>query len=133
MAFICEKDIPCKECVHYRYDEDRQRMACFAAVDAQREDAAKMLEAETKETPCFMCNNARVCDELTDDNDLSYHSVGCCEKGFRLLLRAGDRKPVAILSERWNESREVWETLGLYTPKFCPNCGRALTEYSNHT
>ena len=34
MAYICEKPKgACQSCGHYRFDEDRQRMACFAQKD----------------------------------------------------------------------------------------------------
>lgn len=34
MAYICDKPAgSCKTCKHYRFDEDRQRMACFVKID----------------------------------------------------------------------------------------------------
>lgn len=33
MAYICELKIKCSKCGHYRYDDDKQRMACFAEAD----------------------------------------------------------------------------------------------------
>ena len=48
--------------------------------------------------PCKMCLNARVCGELTDSNDLSFHGVGTSEKGFRLMVSAGSRRPVQIIA-----------------------------------
>ena len=34
MAYICEKPKgACQSCGHYRFDDDRQRMACFAQKD----------------------------------------------------------------------------------------------------
>ncbi len=35
MAYICTRNGNCKGCPHYRYDEDRERMACFAQWDEQ--------------------------------------------------------------------------------------------------
>lgn len=35
MAYICTKGINCKECEHFRYDEDNDRIACFAKVDEE--------------------------------------------------------------------------------------------------
>lgn len=77
--------------------------------------------------PCRMCNNARVDDELTEDNDLSYFSVGKCEKPFRIQLASGDGKPVRLLFEFLFGKR--WSTVAVYYPKHCPNCGRELLEY----
>ena len=33
MAYICEKKISCSSCKHYRYDEEYDGFACFAAID----------------------------------------------------------------------------------------------------
>lgn len=33
MAYICTKNIKCADCEHFRFDEDEERMACFAAFD----------------------------------------------------------------------------------------------------
>ena len=77
--------------------------------------------------PCRMCLNARIDDELTDDNDLSYISVGSCEKYFRVLIASGDRKPVRILFE--DQCGPFWCPVGEYYPLYCPNCGRKLSEY----
>lgn len=76
--------------------------------------------------PCYMCLNARVDDELTDENDLSYCSVAS-NNNYRLMIRSGAGKPVAILAETY--IRDEWRTVCLYNPKFCPNCGRELIEY----
>ncbi len=77
---------------------------------------------------CDMCLNAHVDPDLTSDNDLSFFSIGRCEKSYRLVYRSGDGKPTSILAERWNIRRCCWEEIGFYHPKFCPNCGRRLTE-----
>lgn len=76
---------------------------------------------------CYMCNNARVDDELTDDNDLSYFSVGLCERGFRIMVSSGNGRPVEIIFEQW--VRNEWRLVGVYCPSHCPNCGRELSEY----
>lgn len=77
--------------------------------------------------PCYMCINARVVPELTDETDLSYHPVGDCDNGFRIMIGSGNRRPMRILFEQWNG--EYWRSVGVYDPKFCPNCGRELSEY----
>lgn len=33
MAYICDKNIQCNKCQHYRYDDDSHTKACFAAID----------------------------------------------------------------------------------------------------
>lgn len=76
---------------------------------------------------CFMCNNALTDDFLDDENDLSYYGLGYADKGFCIRLVSGDRKPVRIIFEQWICNQ--WSTVGVYYPKFCPECGRKITEY----
>lgn len=35
MAYICYKTTPCDKCEHYRFDEEINRMACWAEHDEQ--------------------------------------------------------------------------------------------------
>lgn len=79
--------------------------------------------------PCYMCDNARVNDELTDSCDLSYFHIGESSKGFRTMIASGDGKPVRILFEALSDKDRIWHVVGVYYPSYCPNCGRKLTEY----
>lgn len=84
--------------------------------------------------PCPLCDNARANGELTDRNDLHYRTVGDSEGGFRVMVGAGWGRPMRILFEQRrrvhpNRNEEAWMTVGIYEPKFCPNCGRELREY----
>lgn len=40
MAYICHKPAgtKCTECEHYRYDEEKERMACFAQQDLKQKN-----------------------------------------------------------------------------------------------
>lgn len=75
--------------------------------------------------------NARVDPdgELADNNDYSSMSIGDFFDGYRAMLSSGYGKPVRIEVEEWNKDVKRWVPLGRYYPKFCPNCGRPLTEY----
>lgn len=77
--------------------------------------------------PCYICNNALVDDELSSDNDLAYYGCGNACKGNTIRLASGNRKPVRIEFDEWN--KDHWSTVGIYYPKFCPECGRRLDEY----
>ena len=77
---------------------------------------------------CYMCYNARLDDELTDDNDYSAVSIGDSAKGFRMMLCSGWGRPPRIEFEQWDE-KVGWYLVGIYKPKYCPNCGREITEY----
>lgn len=78
--------------------------------------------------PCGMCLNARVDEELTEDNDYSAYSVGESQSGFRLMLCSGAGKPTRIEAEMHTE--HGWGTVAVYEPKYCPNCGRSIMEYA---
>lgn len=69
---------------------------------------------------CGMCASAYTDPELNSGNDLSYISVGKWAHGYRAFLRSGDGRPIEIVFETWGTS---WESIGVYRPKFCPNCG----------
>lgn len=86
-----------------------------------------LYETELKQPPCHMCLNSRVDPELNDENDFSAHTLTYA-KDFRIILLAGGGKPVRIVFEGWNKVSQVWQTLADYEPKFCPNCGRDLTQ-----
>ena len=96
-----------------------------------------LLEApETPKSPCFLCDNARVNDDLTDRNDLHYRTVGDSEDGFRVLVRAGAGRPMALLFEQLRKTggtgqEKAWMTVAVYEPKFCTNCGRELWEHGD--
>lgn len=77
---------------------------------------------------CRMCFNARLDNELTDENDFSAVSIGDSVNGYRLMLCSGWGKPPRIESEKWNDNMG-WFKIGEYNFKYCPNCGRKITEY----
>ena len=79
--------------------------------------------------PCSYCLNADVDDELTSDCDLSYHSVGRCSFPYRFMMRSGDGKPIALELEVWDHH---WQRVGVYVPKYCPECGRYLVEHEKY-
>lgn len=98
--------------------------------DEECEELADYLEENgvvVSSPGCHYCDNAMTVPELSSDEDLSYKSVGDCVNQVRILFRTGDRKPTALLFERWRENYG-WETIGNYIPKFCPECGRKLFE-----
>lgn len=80
-----------------------------------------------KGCPCGMCINATVDEELTPENDWSYFGLGNCEPGLRLVFKTGGGKPTEILVEI-RGSKHGWQTVGVYRPAYCPNCGRLLVE-----
>lgn len=77
---------------------------------------------------CPKCMNAYVEPELEPDCDFSSRSVGEANPGYRMMLNTGARQKTHISLERWSDEHQQWETEGFYIPKFCPECGRKLTE-----
>lgn len=45
---------------------------------------------------CRMCYNARLDDELTDENDYSAITIGSCTDGYRMMLCSGYGRPLRI-------------------------------------
>ena len=74
---------------------------------------------------CKYCLNAKIDHDLTDNNDLSYHSCGSSITGYRCMIRSGADKPMSIIFEEHTPAR--WSTIANYHPKYCPECGRDLT------
>ena len=96
----------------------------------------------TKNSYCKFCFNARIykptdeermdpySTELTDENDFSSCSVGhCFSRNRRFMIDSGHGHPVKIVFEEWTEKMPEWHRVGVYYPKYCPECGRRLDEY----
>ena len=83
--------------------------------------------SEIINSACYMCSNAFIDGDLSDDTDYACFSIGEMPKGTRLMLCTGYRRPLRIEYEvfEYNE----WRTVGIYYPKHCPNCGREIKEY----
>lgn len=95
---------------------------------------------------CSFCYNAQVWakephneedyfDEgLHDNNDSSSATIGNKADGFQLFLNSGGGEAVNIELCQWKEQgyrgQPGWATVGIYYPKFCPECGRELNEYT---
>ena len=96
----------------------------------------------SKDMPCKFCTNARSYlpteeelysgNILTDINDFSSHSIGKSIDEHRFMLTSGSGKPLRIEHYVWcafGDGDHQWVTSGVYYPKYCPECGRELTEY----
>lgn len=93
---------------------------------------------------CNFCYNAHVWakepkteedyfDEgLNDNNDFGSSTVGdSCSlpngSPHQLYLNSGGGRATNLEVCEWYNGR--WHTVGIYYPKFCPECGRPLSEY----
>lgn len=119
------------ECMQYLDEHRHSTLFKSLVASEQREIIAKgvrlaisaLQEREERSKGCRYCFDASLDPEL-EGCDLSYHCVGYSDEGYRFLVRAGNRKPFAILFERWNN--DGWHTIGIYEPEYCPKCGRKL-------
>lgn len=117
-----------------RYTERHGGVAVIKDKSKRKEAMEKLAKVEDKEEEkqviCGKCFNARMgLDEnLDDDNDFSSFSIGHGSKDFRMLYTAGNGKPPRIEAQQWDE-RVGWYNVGIYYPKYCPECGREITEY----
>ena len=108
----------------------------------------QIVDEEAKQPYCKYCFNARIykptdeelmnpfSTELTDENDSSSCGVGhCFTRNRRFMINSGNGQPVNIEFEEWTEKMPEWHRVGIYYPKYCPECGRRLDEYektANH-
>ena len=81
--------------------------------------------------PCCMCDNARLNERLSDDNDYHCRAIGLMPNKARLMLVSGWGKPLRIEFDEYLSVDKMWHTHGWYFPKFCPECGREVKEYDN--
>lgn len=95
---------------------------------------------------CKFCFNAHVYanlpnneedyfDEgLHDGNDFSSHTIGHGSSKIQMFINSGNDEAVNIEVCRWTEGgyrgNDGWSTVAKYYPKYCPECGRKLAEYS---
>lgn len=86
--------------------------------------------------PCYMCDNARINDDLTDETDFGSFSLGSfnCDfdKGYHAMISTGYSKPLRVKFSHYNEKIREWEIVGIFYPKYCPNCGREIYEYGRN-
>lgn len=79
---------------------------------------------------CVCCLNAYSdpLKELTTKNDLSYVGVGDTENGYTMQIRTGADRPTVLYVSHWDEKIRQNQTVGIYEMKYCPECGRKITE-----
>lgn len=84
----------------------------------------------TKSKDCAYCKNAFTDQRLDKHHDLSYLSVGVSEKGFHSYIcsSASYKPPVSIVVQEYRDDLRRNVDVVYYTPKYCPVCGRKITE-----
>jgi hypothetical protein len=127
----CEKNNP--------WGTDTCDEFCFATKVAQW--LYKDVFENKSKKQCRYCFNARTYqpteeelndpfyNELTDENDFSSIVVGCSCNGHAVYLSSGAGSPLRLEVLAYNDKIRENQLVGEYFPKFCPECGRAITEY----
>ena len=77
---------------------------------------------------CRFCNNVTVDPSLNYANDLSYNGIGVCLSGTNMFIRSGNGMATSIIITQFDDSKDANVTIGVYDMRFCPECGRKLTE-----
>lgn len=86
MAYICTKRIECKKCKHFRYDEDNERMACFAEADS-KETIGKFLKTIDNEIKEFRENYASFPETAYGD----YYTIFFIESYYNMFASIADK------------------------------------------
>ena len=99
------------------------------------------------EKVCPVCFNAYVYNQLPeseddwydngldDSNDGGSRTVGLSRDNFQIYINSGFGKSLEIETCQWISDPKGpphngrWHTVAVYYPKFCPECGRELSEY----
>lgn len=86
--------------------------------------------ADNEIKDCSYCKNAFTDLRLHSDNDLSYTSIGRCDKGFGAFICSAAiyRPPVKIIVQKYREDIKRNVDVFHFTPIFCPVCGRKIVE-----
>lgn len=82
---------------------------------------------------CRFCANNRTNPEWELDEEQCSYALSCgkADTKYRLMFDKNPHEPLLIIAERWNEKLNppIWQLVGYYYPKFCPECGRKIDEY----
>ena len=105
MAYICTKEKKCKECEHFLYDEENDRMACFAEID---EEVRTKLDAEITEfrksyedkTKKEIYNDWYVINFYENYYELLVNNI-CDIKTDVVRWLNSFRRPLAFLYDEW--------------------------------
>ena len=86
--------------------------------------------ADEEINDCAYCKNAFTDGRLDETNDGSSLSIGVSMDGFRMSIdaSASEHPPVRITLTMHRPDLKRNITVAYFTPKYCPMCGRKITE-----
>lgn len=91
--------------------------------------------ANPKTMGCCYCSTAYSDERLDRDNALSFCSIGKCAGGFGAYISAQSfysLPPVEIMVCQWNKQHQCNHAVFRLVPKYCPMCGRLITENESY-
>lgn len=123
MAYVCTERIDCKKCEHFRYDEDNERMACFAEIDS-KVTIGKFLKTIDNEIKKFRENYASFPETAYGD----YYKIFFIESYYNMFFSIADeigedvicwlnkqKNPLVFLYGKWlscdGNFSESWEDM----------------------
>jgi len=86
---------------------------------------------ELRKDVCWYCASCRTQHDLDPDTDFHSSTVGDVERGYSIMYSCGFHQGPRIEMRAWNDKINMWDTVGIYKPKYCPECGRHITEWSD--
>ena len=87
-----------------------------------------MLEVMFRMTACQYCDNSLINEDLTSNDDYSACVIGFnSNHGYRMCLSSGWGRSLRLEGEKYYEGHG-WQNVTVYYPKYCPECGRKITE-----
>ena len=82
---------------------------------------------------CRFCENNRTNPDWELDEEQVFYaiSVGMTEDAHRIMYNKRPYRPLELTFEKWNDQLHptIWQTIGVYYNKYCPECGRKIDEY----
>ena len=83
---------------------------------------------------CSYCYDHTIDPDLTEENDFSSIQIGnSAQHIFMFISTGGTRSPRIDVWQRFPSDQYATENklVGIYYPKYCPECGRKLREESD--
>lgn len=119
--------ITCSACRAQMTDE-----AFCQTLQTARDNVIKSWNNRPTIKPCSFCFSAAFDSELDELNDYGSRTIGKMPHDYRLMFSSGCGLPPRIEFDEYDYDIKEWRLrLGSYFPKFCPECGRKITEYQD--
>lgn len=124
---------PACDCIHYDGELALCRLhtSWSTAMPSITVCEGKCKDYEQEPERCRWCNNYRTDHNLNPDNDMHAGTVGITSPHYQIMYCTGNHDAPRIEYNRWDDkgATPMWHTMGIYYPKYCPECGRKIDEW----